>query len=86
MAENRDLGISSADILARIQVNRGSNGNMYQVLFNESDALKEHVRSYFGPVDIKRLQTVLYNDKGQKMDLHGQDFSYALSIEELYQY
>lgn len=47
--------------------------------------LQNQDRLYFGPVNIRRLQVQLINDKGTVMDLNGADWSFSFICEQLYQ-
>jgi len=47
--------------------------------------LQNQDRLYFGPVNIRRLQVQLINDKGTIMDLNGSDWSFSFICEQLYQ-
>lgn len=47
--------------------------------------LQNQTRMYFGPVNIRRLQIQLINDKGAIMDLNGADWSFSFICEQLYQ-
>jgi hypothetical protein len=82
---NRFYGTKSSNVFGRIFLER-KNGNNFGIIFNASSHLKQLNRTFFGPVDIQRMNISLYNDKGQLMNLNNQDFSFALSIEQLYQY
>lgn len=44
------------------------------------------VRKYFGPVDISKMKIELYDDKGNILNLNGQDWSMTLKSKHLYQY
>ena len=48
-------------------------------------SLQNQDRLYFGPVNIRRLQVQLINDKGTIMDLNGADWSFSFICEQLYQ-
>lgn len=48
--------------------------------------LQANERVYFGPVNIERVRVRLIDDKGNAVDLHGVDWSFTLSVEQLYQY
>ena len=43
-------------------------------------------RTYFGPVNIEKLEVKLINDKGRVVNLNYQDWSFALEITQLYQF
>jgi hypothetical protein len=79
----RYSGSKDSDIFARIPIKKSGEFDMY-IFFN--NILQSFKREFLGPVDIKRMTVRLYNDKGQLLDLHSQDFSISLLVEELYQY
>jgi hypothetical protein len=41
-------------------------------------------RDYFGPVDIQKLAITLYDEYGRVMDLNNMNWSFALTLERLY--
>jgi hypothetical protein len=45
-----------------------------------------NMRSYFGPVTIERLSIKLVDDKGNLVHLDGVDWSFTLTVKQLYQY
>jgi hypothetical protein len=47
---------------------------------------QENKRSYFGPVNIDRLQIQLVDDKGNNVNLNGVDWSFTIICECLYKY
>lgn len=49
-------------------------------------SLHVHTRTYFGPVNIRKLRVQLFDDKGILVDLNGNDWSFTLIVEQLYQY
>ena len=48
--------------------------------------LQTNERTYFGPVDIERMRVRLLDDKGNVVNLHDNDWSFSLTVEQLYQY
>ena len=60
-------------------------GNLTWMDTNESD-VTVYTRTYFGPTTIKRFHIRLLNDRGNVIDLNHMDWSFALSIKQLYQY
>ena len=46
-------------------------------------SLQENVRRYSGPVDIERLKIQLLDDKGNLVNLHDNDWSFSLIVEQL---
>lgn len=81
---NRHYGTSSSNVFGRIFLER--RGANFGMVFNASSHLKQLQRTFYGPVNIKRMNISLYNDKGQLMNLNNQDYSFALTVEQLYQY
>ena len=49
-------------------------------------SLQTNKRIYFGPVNIERLRVRLVDDKGNLVNLHDNDWSFTLQVEQLYQY
>jgi hypothetical protein len=47
-------------------------------------SLQLQERTYFGPVNIRRMRIQLINDKGDMVDLNGADWSFSLVCEQLY--
>jgi hypothetical protein len=46
--------------------------------------LQQQERIYFGPVNIRRISIKLVNDKGDVVDLNGNNWSFQLVCEQLY--
>lgn len=80
---NRNIGLKTNDVLAKIPVNYTDKCSQLIVSYNY---INNNERVYYGPVNIKRVNIALYNDVGQLLDLNRQDFSVTLQVEELYQY
>ena len=53
-------------------------------LINFDDIFYQSRRSYFGPVNIKKLHIKLMDEMGRIVDLNNNDFSFSLQIEQLY--
>lgn len=82
---NRTSGPTTTDVLAIIPiqlVNTFRPGPYVQF----GQALQANIRTYFGPVNIDRLRVRLIDDKGNLMNLHDNDWSFTIVVEELYQY
>jgi hypothetical protein len=82
---NRTSGPTTTDVLAIIPiqlVNTFRPGPYVQF----GQALQANTRTYFGPVGIDRLRVRLLDDKGNLVNLHDNDWSFTLVVEELYQY
>lgn len=82
---NRTTGPTTTDVLAIIPlqlVNSFRPGPYIQF----GQALQSNIRNYFGPVNIDRLRVKLLDDKGNLVNLHDNDWSFTMVVEELYQY
>ena len=53
-------------------------------LINFDDIFYQSRRSYFGPVNIKKLRIKLLDELGRVVDLNNNDFSFSLQIDQLY--
>ena len=84
-----------------ISNNQTDSNTLARIVNNESntiDSLKQKMsylkgklpssmeRTYFGPVNIEKLEVKLINDKGRIVNLNYQDWSFALEITQLYQF
>lgn len=55
-----------------------------QTFSSDSGSLQVQERSYFGPVNIKRMSVRLLTDKGNLVDLNNSNWSFSLISEQLY--
>ena len=69
------------NILARIPLDSDVNSKFLS--FHETDTVRK--RSYFGPVNIKRMHIQLIDEYGEIIDLNNQDYSFNLEFEVLYE-
>lgn len=79
---------TDSNTLARI-VNNGENSidSLKQKMSYLRGKLPSSMeRTYFGPVNIEKLEIKLINDKGRIVNLNYQDWSFALEITQLYQF
>ena len=51
-----------------------------------SGGIQSNSRTYFGPVDIERIHVRLLDDMGNVLNLNGNDWSFVIKSEHLYQY
>lgn len=82
---NRTSAPTTTDVLAIIPIQLLTNfrpGPYVQF----GQALQANIRTYFGPVNIDRLRVRLIDDKGNVVNLHDNDWSFTMVVEELYQY
>ena len=56
------------------------------LLVEFSGSLQDSSITYFGPVNIDRLAVKLLDDKGNILNLNGNDWCFTLVCECLYQY
>jgi hypothetical protein len=83
--DNRTNGPTSTDVLAVIPLSnlRLTRPDPY-IQFGPT--IQTNVRMYFGPVNVERLHVRLLDDKGNLVDLHDNDWSFSLLVDQLYQY
>lgn len=75
---------TTTDVFAIIPVKGGMKlGSLYT---DFGGSLQSFKRSYFGPVNIDRLQVSLMDDRGNMLNLNGAEWSVTLIAEILYQY
>jgi hypothetical protein len=77
---------TSSDILAILPVKTSTGLQTGSLLVEFSGSLQDNVRTYFGPVNIDRMAIKLLNDKGNVLNLNGNDWCCTLVCECLYQY
>jgi hypothetical protein len=77
---------TSSDILAVLPVKTSAGVPTGSLLVEFSGSLQDNVRTYFGPVNIERMAVKLLDDKGNVLNLNGNDWCVTLVCECLYQY
>jgi hypothetical protein len=77
---------TSSDILAILPVKTSTGVPTGSLLVDFSGSLQDSSRIYFGPVNIERLAVKLLDDKGNVLNLNGNDWCFTLVCECLYQY
>jgi hypothetical protein len=77
---------TSSDILAIIPVKTSAGVPTGSLLVEFSGSLQDSSRTYFGPVNIDRLAVKLLDDKGNILNLNGNDWCVTIVAECLYQY
>ena len=84
-AIDRYTGPTTTDVLALIPVKTYSllPGQPY-IEFGSS--LQTNERVYFGPVNIERMKIQLVDDKGNILNMHGNDWSITIISTHLYEY
>lgn len=86
-AQNKQLSRMSQgpfvkDMFALLPVKATSSPGTTYVEFGGT--LQQQERIYFGPVNIRRISIKLVNDKGDVVDLNGNNWSFQLVCEQLY--
>jgi hypothetical protein len=77
---------TSSDIFAIIPVKTSTGVPTGSLLVEFSGSLQDNTRVYFGPVNIERMAIKLLDDKGNVLNLNGNDWCFTLVCECLYQY
>ena len=77
---------TSSDTLAIIPVKTSAGVPTGSLLVEFSGSLQDSSRVYFGPVNIDRMAVKLLDDKGNVLNLNGNDWCFTLVCECLYQY
>ena len=77
---------TSSDILAIVPVKTSIGVPTGSLLVDFSGSLQDSSRVYFGPVNIDRMAVKLLDDKGNILNLNGNDWCVSLICECLYQY
>jgi hypothetical protein len=77
---------TSSDILAIIPIKTSVGVSTGSLLVEFSGSLQNISRTYFGPVNIERMAVKLLDDKGNILNLNGNDWCFTLICECLYQY
>jgi len=77
---------TSSDILAILPIKTSTGIPTGSLLVEFSGSLQDNSRTYFGPVNIERLAIKLLDDKGNVLNLNGNDWCFTLVCECLYQY
>ena len=87
--KNREMGPKTSDVFAVIPLRTGGGAaglSMGQHYIDSGPTLLSNQRAYFGPVVINKLRVTLRDDKGHIVNLHGNDWSFSLVTEELYEF
>jgi hypothetical protein len=77
---------TTADILGILPIKTSTGVPTGTLLVDFSGSLQDNSRTYFGPVNIDRMAVKLLDDKGNVLNLNGNDWCVTLVCECLYQY
>jgi hypothetical protein len=77
---------TSSDIIGILPVKTSVGVPTGSLLVDFSGSLQSSNRTYFGPVNIERMAIKLMDDKGNVLNLNGNDWCFTLVCESLYQY
>jgi hypothetical protein len=77
---------TSSDILAILPMKTSTGVPTGSLLVEFSGSLQDSSRIYFGPVNIERMAVKILDDKGNVLNLNGNDWCCTLVCECLYQY
>jgi hypothetical protein len=73
-------GVLSQGILGVIPISTG----VYTTTFDNNSNYIYKKREYFGPVNISRIAIKILNQKGNLVNFHGTDFSFAIQVKTIY--
>ena len=76
-------GPFTQDIFALIPM-KTSGLKFGQTYVDFSGTLQNQERTYFGPVNVRKMTIQLLNDKGGTLNLNGANWSFSLIVEQLY--
>jgi len=82
---NRVVGPTTSNVMAFIPL-KGITQTRPDPYIEYGPSIQSNERTYFGPVDIERMRVKLIDDKGNLVNLNGNDWSFSLTVEQLYQY
>jgi hypothetical protein len=77
---------TSSDILGILPIKTSTGVATGTLIVDFSGSLQDNTRTYFGPVNIDRMAVKLLDDKGNVLNLNGNDWCVTLVCECLYQY
>jgi hypothetical protein len=77
---------TSSDIMGILPVKTSTGIPIGTLLVEFSGSLQDNTRVYFGPVNIDRMNVKLLDDKGNVLNLNGNDWCVTLVCQCLYQY
>ena len=83
---NKLKSVTDSDMFALIPIKKSINTQVGEGLTEFSGPIQVNERIYFGPVDIDRMRIRLITDKGDTLNLNGNDWSFCMIAEVLYQY
>ena len=83
---NKLKSVTDSDMFALIPIKKSINTQVGEGLTEFSGPIQVNERIYFGPVDIDRMRIRLVTDKGDTLNLNGNDWSFCMIAEVLYQY
>jgi len=84
--KTRNHAPTTTDIFAVIPIEREEGKAFGTQIVEFGGSLSQNQRTYFGPVNIDRFGVRLVDDNGNTLNLNGSDWSFAISVESLYQY
>jgi hypothetical protein len=76
---------TTTDVFSPIPIKVGSSP-LGTLIVDFGGSLQDNKKTYFGPVNIERMRVKLLDDKGNILNLNGNDWCVTLICECLYQY
>ena len=84
--KTRTSAPTTTDVFAVFPIEREMDKPYSSQIVEFGGSLNQNQRTYFGPVDIDRLGVRLIDDNGNTVNLNGNDWSFSITVESLYQY
>ena len=84
--KTRTSAPTTTDVFAVFPIEREMDKPFSSQIVEFGGSLNQNQRTYFGPVDIDRLGVRLIDDNGNTVNLNGNDWSFSITVESLYQY
>ena len=78
---NKVKSVTDSDMFALIPIKKSINTQIGEGLTEFSGPIQVNERIYFGPVDIDRMRIRLITDKGDTLNLNGNDWSFCMIAE-----
>jgi hypothetical protein len=75
-----------SNMFAVMPIKRNLNSTIGDIIVETGGNLKDYERTFFGPVDITKLQIKLLDDRGRVVNLNSTDWCITFMVECLYKY
>ena len=76
--------VNTSDMFATLSINRDKK-NIGEMCSQQEESLQKNKREYFGSTTLSRMHIKLLDDRGNILSLNGNDWSFTIICETLYQ-